>query len=673
MQLASASPLPQAVGGLRAAAMQPCRPISTKPQLLDDSNVDTTFESVPLSPLLSKSIQDNFKIDKWFPIQAGVFHPVLEGRDVVAKSRTGSGKTLAFCLPLVQRIVTEKLNPMVDGTLFLILEPTRELAKQVEQDLKRLAPGVRVASIYGGSSYDVQERALRSGLHFVVATPGRLIDLMERGMVNLASLRAVVLDETDEMLKMGFKEALDTILRSTPVDKQTMLFSATVPGWVMHAANRLCRNPVFLDAVGSDAVQTSTTIQHYLLPFKSSAERSRRLVAAIRKLMPNKGIADISRTIVFCPTKAMCADVSTLLMSTDFRGRMSVFSIHGDVSQNQRERELERFRSSNRGVLVATDVAARGIDVSNVELVVCLDVPNQPEQYVHRSGRTGRAGNSGNCVLMFTPDQSEDVLRIHKEAGANFRMLNVSEASSFAGTTADQHLKDSEKLLNVLPAPHASYLQLAETILAKEGPAGFAKLLQNQLQRVNNDRPSPESLITGRQNWVTCQTKLSQDELDQHLLDLGLHSSKDTRAVVTKEDTTYFDVRMETDFAAMCKDGEIVIAEDMPMDPTLIRQAFMAGHGGSSMSRGGSSGGSRGGSSSYGGSRSGGYGGGSSGGGYGSRSSGGGGGGGYGGRGGSSGGYGGGSGGGGGRGGSSGGYGGGSGGGGGYRNRSFDF
>jgi superfamily II DNA/RNA helicase len=319
-----------------------------------------------------------------FPIQALTLPLALRGQDIIGQARTGTGKTLAFGIPLLQLIE----EGATAGVRALVVVPTRELAIQVADDLRTAAVNLpaRVLTVYGGRAYEPQIDALRAGVDIVVGTPGRLLDLVERGHLDLSSVRALVLDEADKMLDLGFLPDVERIVRLTPGDRQTMLFSATMPGDVVTLARRHMRRPTNVRAEGHDEpVSVPATRQ-----FVFRAHQMDKIEVLARVLQAR----DRGLTMVFCQTKRGADQVARALSGRGF----AVATVHGDLGQGQRERALRAFRSGKVDVLTATEVAARGLDVDDVTHVINYECPDDEKTYVHRIGRTGRAGRPGVAV-----------------------------------------------------------------------------------------------------------------------------------------------------------------------------------------------------------------------------------------------------------------------------------
>jgi ATP-dependent RNA helicase RhlE len=334
-----------------------------------------------------------------FRIQTLVLEDAIAGRDVLAKAPTGSGKTLGFGVPIVERISAAGEAP---GALILV--PTRELAIQVADALSTFshAKGLRVGLAYGGAPVQAQAKKLK-GAQIVVATPGRLQDLVERRLISLDAVRILVLDEADRMLDMGFKPQVERIIRRLPAERQTMLFSATLDGEVGELAREYTRNPSRFQAERQHEVEDGTIDHHFVSV--SADEKIDRLVELID--------AEDGLTLVFVRTKRGADRLVGKLIRRDVKA----VAMHGDMSQPQRERALERFRSGKVTTLIATDVAARGLDLEAISHVVNYDPPEDDKGYTHRVGRTGRAGRYGRGTTFVLPEQQADVSRVAAMAG----------------------------------------------------------------------------------------------------------------------------------------------------------------------------------------------------------------------------------------------------------------
>ncbi|NNG34733.1 DEAD/DEAH box helicase [Nakamurella sp. DB0629] len=342
-------------------------------------------------------------------IQALTIPALLAGRDVAGVAQTGTGKTAAFGLPLLAGI-----DPAQHGVQALVLCPTRELAMQVADALTAFAsgmPGVTVVSVYGGAPFYPQKQALARGAQVVVGTPGRLIDHLNRGSLDLSGLRLLVLDEADEMLAMGFADEVEQILSAAPAQRQTALLSATMPPAIRRVADTHLTDPV--DVTVRAATRTTGTVeqQYLVLPFREKTD-------VLLRLLHLRKDAD-QAAIVFVRAKSACEQLTSALAADGLRAA----SLNGDVPQAERERIVQRLREGSIDVLVATDVAARGLDVERIALVVNFDAPRDPETYVHRIGRTGRAGRTGTALTFFTPAERNRVRTIERATGAKLTAI----------------------------------------------------------------------------------------------------------------------------------------------------------------------------------------------------------------------------------------------------------
>lgn len=321
-----------------------------------------------------------------FPIQAQTLPLALAGNDLIGQAKTGTGKTLGFGIPLLQRISENESVPQA-----LVIVPTRELCLQVAGDLELAGKrkGIRVLAVYGGRAYEPQVEALRNGIDVVVGTPGRLIDLLKQKHLTLSKVRTLVLDEADEMLDMGFLPDVETLVNATPASRQTMLFSATMPGTIVALARRYMTNPTHIRATDpDDQGSTVDTIEMHV--WQAHQMDKPELVARIMQA-EGRGL-----TIVFTRTKRTAQNLADELSDRGF----AAASVHGDLGQNAREQALRAFRSGKVDILVATDVAARGIDVEGVTHVINYECPEDDKTFLHRVGRTGRAGASGTAITL---------------------------------------------------------------------------------------------------------------------------------------------------------------------------------------------------------------------------------------------------------------------------------
>ncbi len=369
----------------------------------------TSFTDLGIDPRILKALTA-LGFDAPMPVQEEVIPVLLSDKsDLVALAQTGTGKTAAYGIPLIQNINTKSDKPQA-----LILCPTRELCMQITNDLKNFGKyieGLSVVAVYGGANIDTQVRQIKKGVQIIVATPGRMLDLSKRRAVDVSSIQSLVLDEADEMLNMGFQEDLNSILSQTPEDKQTLLFSATMPREVERIARGYMHDPVEI-TIGTRN-SGAENVNHYYY-----------VVHAKDRYLALKRIADVNPNIyaiIFCRTRMETQEVADKLIKDGY----SADSLHGDLSQAQRDSVMQKFRERNIQMLVATDVAARGIDVDDLTHIINYNLPDENEQYIHRSGRTGRAGKQGISIAIINLKEKHIIKQIEKQIGKTFRQSKI--------------------------------------------------------------------------------------------------------------------------------------------------------------------------------------------------------------------------------------------------------
>jgi ATP-independent RNA helicase DbpA len=379
----------------------------------------TTFASLPLSPALLSALDALGHMDMT-PVQEQALPAVLAGRDLIAQAPTGSGKTVAFGLGLLQR-----LDPAHLRTQALVLCPTRELADQVARAVRRLAsaiPNLKVLLLTGGVPLGPQLASLRKDSHVVVGTPGRVQEMLRKGVLHLAHLRTLVLDEADRMLDMGFEEPIRDIVGRTPRQRQTLLFSATYPDDIRSLARTLLREPVEATVAGAavqpEIEQVFTEVDH--------ARKPSALLALLREHAPESAV-------VFCNTRRDVDEVAEALADAG----ASVLALHGDIDQRDRDEMLVRFANRSCRVLVASDVAARGLDIRELGAVVNYELPPDPDTYLHRIGRTGRAGSAGLALSLVSPREMPRALALEARAGRPLRWSRPKVEAGRAGAALD--------------------------------------------------------------------------------------------------------------------------------------------------------------------------------------------------------------------------------------------
>ncbi len=383
----------------------------------DDERDVQSFADLGLAgPVLSAVASVGYEAPS--PIQAATIPPMMAGRDVVGLAQTGTGKTAAFALPILSRLDLSQKKPQA-----LVLAPTRELALQVCEAFEKYAagsPGVKVLPVYGGQGYGVQLSALRRGVHVIVGTPGRIMDHLDKGTLDLTELRFLVLDEADEMLNMGFAEDVETILADTPDDKQVALFSATIPAQIRRLSTKYLHDPVEITVKGKTQTAANITQRYLFVSYPQKVDALTRILE----------VENFEGMIVFVRTKN---ETETLAEKLRARG-FSATAINGDVQQNVRERTVNQLKSGQLDILVATDVAARGLDVERVSHVVNYDIPTDTESYVHRIGRTGRAGRSGDAISFVTPRERYLLKHIEKATRTTLVQMHLPSVEDINST-----------------------------------------------------------------------------------------------------------------------------------------------------------------------------------------------------------------------------------------------
>jgi len=422
---------------------------------------------------ISAETADNLRANGYkylFPIQQATYKLIYEGKDLIGKDRTGSGKTLAFGLPLFERMRKNGgyfTNARGQRPLILVLVPTRELCMQVTREFEKLRNNkneLRILSIYGGTDIHEQMHKLRAGAEIVVGTPGRVMDLQERRELNLSKVQAIVLDETDQMLNFGFQEDIEKILKTTSGDLadegrkmdeiQFCLFSATIPRWIDNIAAKFMKRDVCrVDMIKNSHNKTSTTVDHYCISFPNKDQK----ISAIGDVVMTYGGAH-SRTIIFTDTKE---EANNIMLNGQLKMDMQV--LHGDIPQAQREVTFKSFKAGKLKCLVATNVAARGLDIPEIDLVIQLSPPKEIDTYIHRAGRTGRAGKSGVCITFYSFRQRDLLDKIEHSTGAKIKKVGMPQPEDIIRASARDisHVFDkvSDSVLNLFDESVKDILQ----------------------------------------------------------------------------------------------------------------------------------------------------------------------------------------------------------------------
>lgn len=457
---------------------KPDRPSFEAPKRPEPTVVDsTTFAELGLQESTLKALTDlGFEIPT--PIQALAIPVLITGGDLIGIAQTGTGKTAAFGLPLI-----EKMDATSPTTQALILAPTRELAVQVAKGIHDFAKyaGLRVVPVYGGQPIDRQFRALKSGAHIVVGTPGRVLDHLRRGSLKLDGVKFCVLDEADEMMALGFTEDMEAILAELPEDRQLAFFSATMAPRVLAITNKFLRNPQRVEIIAKQRTLETTNQTYYEVPPGKKQEALARVLD-----METPG-----STIVFCRTRLETAELSESLQLQGYNAE----PIHGDMNQAERERVLRRFRDGLADLLVATDVAARGLDIDNVTHVINYDVPWDVEQYIHRIGRTGRAGRKGDAITLVYHRERRQLANIERLIGSRIEPARIPTVADIATrrraafVDSLREALDAKEFDTLLP----SVAELAEEYDALEVAAAAMHLLWKERHQVEHVETEEES------------------------------------------------------------------------------------------------------------------------------------------------------------------------------------
>ena len=453
------------------------------------SNVDgSAFDQFRISDERKKKLSDR-GYNHLLPVQTRTFDFVYDGLDVVTQARTGTGKTLSYALPLVEKLLCKPRRRRGRHPKVLVLAPTRELARQVNEEFVTLAPELSTCCIYGGVSYESQERAIADGIDVVVGTPGRILDLCKR-QLNLKRLKHVVLDEADCMLEIGFADEVNEILQGVfeKHKPQMLLFSATVPPWVTTTAKKYMDDHVVVDMIGEDKLKTAVTVQHKAIRC-TYEERASVIGDVIQVFSGTNG-----QTMIFTDTKR---DANELALNSLLKQECQV--LHGDIQQAQREVTLASFRQGKFPCLVATNVAARGLDIPEVDLVVQCEPPKDVEAYIHRSGRTGRAGRNGTCVVFYKPTQESLLKVVERKAGIQFSRIGPPQPADIIAASA----RDAAESIQAIPSTVISQFRAAaETLLTNMKPVNAIAAALAHISGSLNTIQS-RSLLTSQPNYTT--------------------------------------------------------------------------------------------------------------------------------------------------------------------------
>jgi ATP-dependent RNA helicase DeaD len=430
----------------------------------------SNFADLGLSEPVARAITE-MGFEAPTPIQSRAVPLLLAGRDLVGQAQTGTGKTAAFAIPLIQ-----KVDPTRTETQALVMAPTRELAVQVAGGIHDLAKytGLRVVPVYGGQPIDRQFRALKAGAHIVVGTPGRLLDHLRRGSLTLQHVTFCVLDEADEMLALGFLEDMEAILAELPEERQLAFFSATIPPRIAEMTKRFLRHPAQVSIEARRRTVETTNQAYYEVPPGKKMEALARVLD-----METPG-----PTIIFCRTRKETADLAEALRLRGYNAE----ALHGDMGQQDRDRVLRRFREGQADLLIATDVAARGLDIETVTHVINYDIPWDVEQYIHRIGRTGRAGRTGDALTLVEPRERRQLKAIERMIGAPIKPARIPTVADIAARRRDLF---KESLRETLEAgAFDGQLSTVEELAGEYGPAEIAAAALQMLWQSQHSAPA---------------------------------------------------------------------------------------------------------------------------------------------------------------------------------------
>lgn len=407
------------------------------------------FEELNLSPEMLDAVKD-MGFEEASPIQSEAIPVILKDKDIIGQAQTGTGKTAAFGIP-----VAEKLDPEIQATQALILCPTRELVIQVAEEFRKIMKykeNLSVVPVYGGQQIDRQLRALKKNPQVVIGTPGRTMDHMRRGSIKMDSVRFVVLDEADEMLDMGFRDDIEVILKDTPENRQTIMFSATMAKDIIELTKKYLNDPVVIDVTNKKQSAPKIQQKYFEVQDKNKPELLARLI----------DMHNVKLALVFCNTKSQVDGLVEILKT---RGYFAD-ALHGDMNQNQRDKVMNGFRNGVVEILVATDVAGRGIDVNNVEAVFNYDLPRDDEDYIHRIGRTARAGNSGVAFTFVNGKQIYNLKRIERSNGIQIHRQDVPTMDEIETTKINSF---AQKISEIVQAGHlGKYVNQVEYLMGED-------------------------------------------------------------------------------------------------------------------------------------------------------------------------------------------------------------
>jgi len=565
------------------------------------------FNNFPISKKTIKKLKDA-GIMHLFPVQYDTFTTVHSGKDCIVQARTGSGKTLAFALPILERLREQEDTICVRKgrpPIALCLAPTRELAVQIHKEFEKFkSRKMTVSCFYGGSPYWQQEEDMRNGIDVLVGTPGRILDFLEKGKLDSSGLKHVILDEADRMLDMGFQDSIDAILEKAYTadnQPQTLLFSATVPSWVKNTAKKYSKDMKQIDFIGSTINKSSTTVQHKAI--KCSYHERPATLKDVMQVYSGK----YGKIIIFTSTKA---EANELALNSVLNMDSQV--LHGDIQQKQREITLEGFRNGKFNCLIATDVAARGLDIPEIDLVIQTEPPKDIDSYIHRAGRTGRAGRSGVCIIFYKQGQEFGVQAVERKAGIKFSRIGAPQQADLIKSSADDAVRAIDEVKDgVIDYFIDSAQQLIESRGAEKALAAALAFISGTTEITSRSMLTSQTGYTTyicKQNWELRSTGLIWQTLKKHLDESVTNSFRGMRMCQDKKGCV-FDVpddKVKLVEAQWIEDKYATL-EQLTELPELCEGTGDGGGRGGFGGRGGGFGGGRGGRG--GGGRGGGFGG----------------------------------------------------------------
>ena len=522
--------------------------LQEKDSMIEEQPSILNFSNLELAEPLLRALEE-VGYEKPTPIQAQTIPLLLEGRDVLGQAQTGTGKTAAFALPVLSNIVLSKTEPQA-----LVLTPTRELAIQVAEAFHRYAEylkGFHVVPIYGGQDYGTQLRMLKRGVHVVVGTPGRVMDHMRRGSLSLSSLQCLVLDEADEMLRMGFIDDVEWILDQTPESRQVALFSATMPAPIRRIAQKHLKSPA--EVIIQNKTTTVETIrQRYWIV---GGSHKLDVLTRILEFEPFDGI------LIFVRTKTMTLELAEKLQARGY----AASALNGDMAQNQRERTVDQLKDGSLSIVIATDVAARGLDVDRISHVINYDIPSDTESYVHRIGRTGRAGRSGEAILFVSPREKNMLYAIEK---ATRKRIELMELPSTEIINDKRVAKFKQRITDTIAAEDLEfYTRLLEQycrehdVTELEAAAALASMFQGETPLLLSSKPERPPRQEGRDR---------PDSRDRSERDRGASRSPKRDGLYSDERRESY--RIEVGSTHGVKPGNILgaILNEVGLDPEAV-------------------------------------------------------------------------------------------------------